>query len=325
MKKKGLIISTVVMVVILIASLTTATYAWFSSTSTARVGDIEMSATSSNKLVIGVAPDNSGTLPTAVGGWLSGTATWTPGSETTSGKWEGAPGLGPQIDFMTGGKDSAALNFALSKAVTVAAGGERLNADDEAQVATAGDFIKASGEGLVVEKIPGTETELYAATSKNVDYFDATIVALPVSAGEVKQSYCEIRVKPTDAAKIGMAAAIRFSVTVDGGTATVIDAYKGKTYKNGWNESTLEQGAIENTNEWVYIIELKPWNATGYGTDFAAANYSTIRIQAWIEGTDESCVSANAGTGGTISISFNTYDAEHIIDAKGVSTAKAAG
>lgn len=29
MKKKGLIISTVVMVVILIASLTTATYAWF--------------------------------------------------------------------------------------------------------------------------------------------------------------------------------------------------------------------------------------------------------------------------------------------------------
>lgn len=275
-----------------------------------------MSATSSNKLVIGVAPDNSGTLPTAVGGWLSGTATW------DASKWTGAPGLGPQIDFMTGGADSAALNFALSKAVTVAAGNERLDATDETKKAAAGDFIKASGEGLVVEKIPGTETELYAATSKNVDYFDATIVALPVSAGEVKQSYCEIRVKPTDAAKIGMAAAIRFSVTVDGGTATVIDAYKGKTYKNGWNESTLDQGAIENTNEWVYIIELKPWNATGYGTDFTTANYSTIRIQAWIEGTDESCVSANAGTGGTISISFNTYDAEHTIDAKGVSTAK---
>ena len=33
MKKKGLIISTVVMVVVLIASLTTATYAWFTASS----------------------------------------------------------------------------------------------------------------------------------------------------------------------------------------------------------------------------------------------------------------------------------------------------
>ena len=33
MKKKGLIISTVVMVVVLIASLTTATYAWFTAAS----------------------------------------------------------------------------------------------------------------------------------------------------------------------------------------------------------------------------------------------------------------------------------------------------
>ena len=37
MKKKGLIISTVVMVVVLIASLTTATYAWITGTSTVKV------------------------------------------------------------------------------------------------------------------------------------------------------------------------------------------------------------------------------------------------------------------------------------------------
>ena len=54
MKKKGLIISTVVMVVVLIASLTTATYAWFTVSSTTTVDGFNLEVVSSNILNIGL-------------------------------------------------------------------------------------------------------------------------------------------------------------------------------------------------------------------------------------------------------------------------------
>ena len=43
MKKKGLIISTVVMVVVLIASLTTATYAWFTASNKTEIKGFDVS------------------------------------------------------------------------------------------------------------------------------------------------------------------------------------------------------------------------------------------------------------------------------------------
>lgn len=52
MKKKGLIISTVVMVVVLIASLTTATYAWFTSQAQATVDDLAITTEAATGLQI---------------------------------------------------------------------------------------------------------------------------------------------------------------------------------------------------------------------------------------------------------------------------------
>ena len=54
MKKKGLIISTVVMVVVLIASLTTATYAWFTAASSVVVDSIKLEVTSDANVNVGV-------------------------------------------------------------------------------------------------------------------------------------------------------------------------------------------------------------------------------------------------------------------------------
>ena len=52
MKKKGLIISTVVMVVVLIASLTTATYAWFNAQAQATVDDLTITTKAADGLQI---------------------------------------------------------------------------------------------------------------------------------------------------------------------------------------------------------------------------------------------------------------------------------
>lgn len=289
MKKKGLIISTVVMVVVLIASLTTATYAWFTSQSVTRVGDIEMSATSSNKLRIGAKMDMNPTTD-SMNNYASGTVTW----DSTNSKWTGPEGLGPQIDFMSG---DAALNFNLDKAVTIE--------NDK--------FIKANGEG---DKINDTSKE---DAVQNKDYFDTTIFVLPVTENAVKQAWCAIKVTPTDEAKIGMAAAIRFSIKVGTDAAVTVDSYSNKTYKNGWSE-TVDKGVYSEADKsWTYYVELLPFDADSFhGIDFS--NGVAIQITAWLEGTDDSCISANAGTGAKIAISFDSSDSTQYTIANGIQT-----
>ena len=79
MKKKGLIISTVVMVVVLIASLTTATYAWFSSQASATVDDLTITTKAADGLQIAMT-NNEGTVTDIVSGNLD---------YTEAGKWQG--------------------------------------------------------------------------------------------------------------------------------------------------------------------------------------------------------------------------------------------
>ena len=110
MKKKGLIISTVVMVVVLIASLTTATYAWFSSTAQVTVNDLSITTIAADGLQIALKNgDNS---------YVSGTdltyqnGTWAGSSDT----W------GSQLqfrEFTEGGDNDGVVEFAgMTDAVT---------------------------------------------------------------------------------------------------------------------------------------------------------------------------------------------------------------
>ncbi|MEG2274221.1 MAG: hypothetical protein RSC44_02710, partial [Clostridia bacterium] len=57
MKKKGLIISTVVMVMVLVAALSTATFAWFSSTAQAEIKGVTINTVASKGLEVAVKAD----------------------------------------------------------------------------------------------------------------------------------------------------------------------------------------------------------------------------------------------------------------------------
>ena len=101
MKKKGLLISTVVMVVVLIASLTTATYAWFNAEAKASVESINFSVGTASDILIGVRQSNS---MTTVGASVAG-SDFRSGSglmfDTDNGYWvadSGQEGLGSAID-----------------------------------------------------------------------------------------------------------------------------------------------------------------------------------------------------------------------------------
>ena len=88
MKKKGLIISTVVMVVVLIASLTTATYAWFSAQAQATVDDLSITTTAAKGLQIAMT-NNKNKVDNIVSGDLS----------FANNKWEGTTGWGTSLGF----------------------------------------------------------------------------------------------------------------------------------------------------------------------------------------------------------------------------------
>lgn len=311
MKKKGLIISTVVMVVVLIASLTTATYAWFTSQSVAMVGSIEMSTTSSNTMSIGA---KTGTAAGAgIANYSSGEVQW----DATAKKWTGpGDGVGSSINFMTGNVTDGynPLSFALTKAVTITTENKyKYDASDkESAFIAPGKFITANGEGLTV---PTTCVDAEA----NKDYFDATIFAIPAAANSVKQAWCAIKVTPTNKAKLGMAAAIRFKIQVGTGAEFITDSYKGKTQVQQWKETVTEGEYNAEDGSWTYYIELLAFNTSNfYGTEFAVGK--EIKITAWLEGTDDSCISANAGTGATIDITFDASDSTEYTIANGKKT-----
>ena len=111
MKKKGLIISTVVMVVVLIASLTTATYAWFNQTAQATVDNLAITTEAATGLQIAMtnAEGNTNDL-------YSGDL------EYANGTWNGTTGWGTYLGFsqITVGQISdAATYFAAGETIYV--------------------------------------------------------------------------------------------------------------------------------------------------------------------------------------------------------------
>lgn len=88
MKKKGLIISTVVMVVVLIASLTTATYAWFSSQAQATIDDLTINTTAATGLQIAMTGTKN-----SVDSLYSGDLTY------ENNAWNGTEGWGTYLGF----------------------------------------------------------------------------------------------------------------------------------------------------------------------------------------------------------------------------------
>ena len=85
MKKKGLIISTVVMVVVLIASLTTATYAWFTASAKTEIKGFDVSVISNNAVNIGMKKNYGFSNNVSETEFATGDVTFTSGTTAQSG------------------------------------------------------------------------------------------------------------------------------------------------------------------------------------------------------------------------------------------------
>lgn len=309
MKKKGLIISTVVMVVVLLASLTTATYAWFSATADARIAPIGMTATAAEGILIGVRKDTTATTVTRtdfVNGDVNWTASDTANKTLTDGKWTGTGGFGSLLTPQVGGN---ALQLNVSQAMTKNETGSSIN-----------DAIFKKAPAGANDSTPGT----FTAATANVDYIQLDLGLIASTNKTIDQIIGTIKVTPSDSEVIGMAAAVHFEIAVKapgaedwtsivaGGNGDVdlsdIESYGGREAGvSTFTETTGYDGQLDtSTKVWTYDFPV--WKATAVANALSTSgtlDVVQVKLLAWIEGTDDSCTTAYTGTGATIDVSFD--------------------
>ncbi len=320
MKKKGLIISTVVMVVVLIASLTTATYAWFTSSATANISEMTVETTASHGISIATFDGTN---------YYNGNVTL---NDTVA---KGVPGVWTGTEIGQG--SSLAFNTA-----------------NMAVYGTSGNGFSMLTAGEVDGSVVGSKAEKVYRATENYDYFAATLALQNTESTEAAQDVvAKIKFKANGpmatAARIGVFA---FTGTGDPAAADLTDSTKwaekfvlapfgkasqsgatwintGSTTPNYLTATTFPtdyttEVAIADTNtdsefanlivdENAYVAETEYGNTIADGTAIGSlqnqGDLLYIRLVLWYEGTDAQCVAANAGTGITISIEFTKVEA----------------
>lgn len=326
MKKKGLIISTVVMVVVLIASLTTATYAWFTTAGVATVTPIDFSVTSAADLVIGVKGNNTIGAAPAWSDFYSDATKFT--ANEGRGEWTGdTNGLGLSVDttlqlsniqkavysFTNISKDatSSKINSATIDEYDRGSSGNIVTANKGFNVAHTA--LKASGTGSKVD------ASTYEEAIRNTDYLDVVFGVAPAT-NEIKSYGCLVTVKNNSTLNsLGMNAAIHVAYSMDGTNFTEVDVYGMNRAGDQKSKATKPVNPTENIAGKTVSYESKVQNlADGDATVWIPLNAVTsadavlptgidglkqLHLVIYICGPDSDCVTGAAGSA-TITIEF---------------------
>ncbi len=336
MKKKGLIISTVVMVVVLIASLTTATYAWFSVNPEATINDIVIETQASTGLEIAAYHIGENGIEL-----YSGDVTLQ--GDINAGRYWGATDAG---------------DYGSSVAMTA---GEAENTLIKNIYATSGDgntmFVNASE----LQALKGGKPENIISAVENKNYFALDFTLRASSQGKIFIK--ELSITPTgNGVKQNMAGSLRVALfattpsdiaiseaqTWTAGTNGVFcyDPYGSKKYSGGSWANETAPGKVYATKAGKYtddgvmstgtLSEL--WGdkyiqaavADAFGTsgiqaitktynsvnaaqaanskfvmsDINVGQMMYLRLVVWFDGEDEACITSFAGGGAKVEINF---------------------
>ena len=335
MKKKGLIISTVVMVVVLIASLTTATYAWFSSQAQAEISNVSVYTQATDGLQVAVKTTNTTDYNS---GWVNGAITYTNGTFggdndgwgtladfaelkenvgtldnavtlvkeedlSDSGKKPFADKLYKKADFATGVYEF--VNDAMKVTEDSAAvGGKQYYVKDSTEL-KAGDYLVPIGYDANINPVAYEIASVNGTGEPNT----ADYLWLPIgvrSSKAVSAIVCTITVTP-DVTNItnaqfnpGMAAACYITLK-SGEKSITIEAYPNTT-----KASTGATGSDKNEAKWEYKFVVAGDGTTANNVEALIAHQIDYTI--WIEGRDDMCDNLTAGSGFSVDIAYG-YEA----------------
>ena len=343
MKKKGLIIATIVMVLVLAVSLTTATYAWFTVSSNTVISGFEVSVESDRRVAIGLIQDCSYVYDESTandaGKFMYGALTYSAPTTagTLGGKWEnGTPGLGDAITHD--------INWgAQSQAVGISSGTLTPNAVDNkvldgATYGNTGLIVDDGDTALNTGKIIAANGQEYSASLDEVALESAKYaVANGSETGSVASDYAYlylgvqaiaaldtneliITLTPSDqhaSPNTGILAAVHVAVKVNGGAWR--DA---QFYTNDWDDpiasATPEDPFTTEAQENAYKLATGKNYADNVGSviiDLSDAcenvgrDIAHVQIIIYIAGRDADCNNAaSVNAAGNINIFFNCVE-----------------
>ena len=349
MKKKGLIISTVVMVVVLIASLTTATYAWFTVSNKTTIEGFNVSVVAGNAVNIGVKKDNTHKVGATNDDFLSGTVTWKAGTAGALGKdagsWEdGAPGLTATLTHgIVWGEQSKAVG-----AVNSANNSTPSTTANQYGFIGSGTFNSKNEVGKATNPGDGNKTWLNAANASTsstatLAEVDAAVANMKTGTGDTKTSgdyaYLFLGASPattltsnelvllldgtnSTGTNVGMLAAVHvaYRITKSGASsaATNADWKEAEFFSCDYRSSLGTQSP-----DWE-DFEKQAYN-TAYGKAAPTSKAGVVRIPdlsteqgaidqieliIYIAGSDSDCNDNAKNASGTIEIFFATVSAE---------------
>ena len=319
MKKKGLIISTVVMVVVLIASLTTATYAWFSVSTVTKIGEFNVSVVSDNAVNVGIKKDythfveNTGVSTDA---FVTGDvtfATGTAGSMTAPGTWTSdKPGLSAVLNHnINWGSQNTAVGVSTDTTTFTEAntGLWTIENGETVVAANTGADGKAWSVNVAYANIGADET-------KTGNYVHFILGAAPTA--KLTTNKFVVMVEPTSGTSLGVLASIH--------VAYRITKYKGTT--GGWQEADVYGSMNGNTQITAVNTNVKDELLTAYqatydnakpnngsyahvidGLDMEKDHITQIEIVIYLAGYDPDCNDQGKTSGGSIKMFFQTVKA----------------
>ena len=308
MKKKGLIISTAVMVVVLIASLTTATYAWFTAAQKTEVTPIDFSVTSDSALTIGVSKTNQINAGESIGQnlfWNGDGLAFDTENKVWIGTYEG---LGYSINTGLSLIDMTKAVFTGTPYNSV----DKTGGEIDATLQPEGTWIMASGNGPTVKK----DTVEAAIANGNKDsgipgnYLDVCF-GVAASKDTVTKASLVIGINPTAGNTVlGMNAAISVIYKIDDGDwSNIIDIYGEKnasatTPITGANKKSFNPMTIAGIT-WRDGAVTKEIGIFGDGTNAVTqGEIHQIHIKLFINGEDPDCNNNAANVASQITINF---------------------
>jgi len=320
------------MVVVLIASLTTATYAWFTADSTTTIEPIEFSVSAGSDVSIGLKTDNTYAETVTSGSFMSGTTVIADGFLTdgvpngtiptaNAAYWDGTNNLGSSIDMqldLSGMKKAVGTGKVGGAAATAALTSLRTEATNSVD-----GMVMASGYGSAV-----TTTTTERAFAQR-DYLDV-VIGVQATATDLEKIICNITINPRSTDRdLGMNAAIHVAWKIDGslvnGADGNVDFYDKNTgdkqtadYHLGTTTASIAKTAVNNnTNTVPYggttsqVLNNGAKNLAitiadaGTGKFVSRDKIYQIHLLIWIDGADEDCVQAAQGVGSQIYINFS--------------------
>ena len=331
MKKKGLIIATIVMVLVLAVSLTTATYAWFTVASVTTIEGFDVSVVPNNAVNIGVKETYSeyvasGDNKTTWADFVYGDVVYTPGTAgVLGGSWTGSEGLGATLNHnIMWGAQKQAVGLTTATTATDAVPTNTTIIPNGADftgkmlVAANGDTTKLQEQVPAVANLRPAVGEGSQAT--NGDYVHLVLGVQPTKSLKTNELIIMLDGSNSGGTIVGILSAVHVAYRVNNGawvddeffadcdfdallaeqTLTLV-GYQKNAYEDSFSTESQSVTA-PTTKASIVTIDLKD-------VALAQTDLAQVEIIIYIAGSDPQCVNAALNASGALKIFFATEDA----------------